>query len=279
MLAAAVSFAVMAASIKQAGGRLGTLELVFFRTLVAYLLIVLFEKHRGRSDAGNDRKGLWARALFGYVALVLYTWAIKHVDLGIASAMNQSSPIFVALFSFLFLKESVPRNVLLLVVVAFLGVVLVLSPDFTRLDAGAAVGFCSAAFAAMAYLMVRKLRNSERPLVIVRWYSLICAAFSAPLMLVEGFVFPSLTELGFMFLSGLTGLAGQLFMTYSYRYSRAALVSPFLYFAIPVSLLIGLVCFSEWPDASALTGVAVLVAASVLIGRVLAGGRPNQTDY
>jgi drug/metabolite transporter (DMT)-like permease len=268
MLLAAVAFALMSVGLKQAGLGLGTFQVVFFRSVIAWIILLAWERTQGPVVFGQDWKGLFSRAVFGFGALVLYTWAIKHIDLGLASALNQSSPIFVAVFSGLFLKERVPRAILPLAAFAFVGVCLIVTPDFRSVNSSALVGLASAALAALAYVQVRRLRHSESPSVIVRWFSFWSAAFALPLMLVEGYQQPTVLEWGALALSGLMGLLGQMFMTHAYRCSKAAMVSPFLYFQVLANLALGLVLFNEWPHGNALAGCFVLLLATFAIGRI-----------
>jgi drug/metabolite transporter (DMT)-like permease len=264
MVAAALSFSLMSALIKVASARIPTMQIVLFRGLIGVCGIALFELVRyGRLRPAGARGRLLARSISGFLALAAYVWAIAHVHLGVASALNQSSPLFVTLFALLFLGERPSLAVVALVVVAFVGVLLVVAPDFAAIDPNALVGLSSGVLAAVAYVLVRALRGSDPPFVIVRWFSAACALGAFPFALWQGVVWPLPME--FAVLSGVAvcSLLGQFGMTYAYRMTEASVVAPFMYTSVVASLLIGGVIWSEWPGVGALAGVALIVASSV----------------
>ncbi len=266
MVGAALCFAVMSAMFKIAVEDLSVFEVVFFRGFIGYLFIVAVERFKpSLRIAGKDRRGLFLRALYGYLSLVLYILVIDHVELGLASALNQSSPMFVVLLSYFLLGEH-PRLLLpMLVAVAFAGVCLIVSPDLSRLDPYAALGVLSSVLAAMAYITVRKLRNSDHPWVIVRNFTMWGALLALPPMLALGWKWPTPTQWVVVGVSGLAGLFGQFMMTHSYRLAEASVVSPFLYVSVLASFLFGWFFWSEWPAQGALMGCLLLVGASLAI--------------
>jgi len=276
MVGAALCFAVMSAMFKIAVADLSVFEVVFFRGIIGYLLMMAVERFNPSLRVpGKDRKGLFLRALYGYLSLVLYVLVIQHVDLGLASALNQSSPMFVVLLSFFLLGER-PRLVLpILAAVAFGGVCLIVSPDLSRLDPYAALGVLSSVLAAMAYITVRKLRASDHPWAIVRQFTMWGALLAFPPMMIMGWTWPTPTEWVVVGVSGVAGLLGQFMMTHSYRMAEASLVSPFLYVSVLASFLFGWFFWSEWPAQGALIGCLLLVGASLAIVITNGQARPG----
>ncbi|MBM4354521.1 MAG: DMT family transporter, partial [Deltaproteobacteria bacterium] len=255
MIGTALAFAVMSAMFKIAVEDLSVFEVVFFRGIIGFLVIMAVQWIRPEQrTAAKDRKGLFMRALYGYLSLVLYVVVIDHVHLGLASALNQSSPMFVVLLSFFLLGER-PRLILpVLVVIAFAGVCLIVSPDLSSLNLYAALGAMSSVLAALAYISVRKLRKTDTPWVIVRHFTMWGALLALPPMLVMGWQWPTLEQWLVLGVSGIAGLAGQLMMSHSYRLAEASLVSPFLYVCVLTSFLFGWFFWGEWPDRGAMLG-------------------------
>ncbi len=266
MIVAAVSFAIMAALIKVACTRLPPLQVVCFRGVVGFLLIVALERLRfGALRPGRDRPRLLLRALCGFGGLATYAWSIAHVDLGVASALNQSSPVFVALLSIPLLRERPSPLLLMLIAAACVGAWLVVAPDLTQVDAGALVGLASAVLSALAYILVRSMRTSENTWVIVRWFSGLSALFAVPFAFVTPWLMPQGLEWLALAGVGALGLFGQLAMTHAYQLEQASIVSPFLFLSVVVSLTLGWLFWDEWPALCTLGGVAVVVLASLAI--------------
>ena len=122
----------------------------------------------------------------------------------------------------------------------------------------------------LAYTWVRKLRKTDRPETIVRWCSGIVAVLGLPIMLIQGWVQPSAVELIILFALGFLSLSGQLCLTWAYRKGQAAVVSPFIYISVLLTLLAGWFFWAEWPGDTALGGAGLLVVSSIGIA-ILAG--------
>ncbi len=275
MLGAAASFAAFSAMVKLIADGVPLFEIVFFRGAVTFVLLVVWERLRfGGLACGVNRRGLTFRALLGMAGLIMYVYALNHVQLGLASALNQSSPVFVAIFAFMILGERPHPAIAGLVLAAFAGAMLIVSPDFRALDVHALVGLGSAVVSGLAYVWVRKLRTTDKPEAIVRWFSGITALLAIPIVTVQGWVAPSLVDGLLLFGVGAASLTGQLCLTYSYRLGEAAVVSPFLYASVLINLLVGWGFWSEWPTAGALAGAGLLVGSSVAIA-VLGGRTAN----
>jgi drug/metabolite transporter (DMT)-like permease len=273
MLGTAVSFALMAGLIKVAGRSYNPFEVVFFRGLVAWVGVLVLERvTTGRIARGENRRGLFLRAAFGMAALLLYVLAITRVDLGLANALNLSSPLFVALLSIPLLNERPGPVRWALVVVGFAGVWLILSPDLSDVNLYALGGLASGALSGVAYSLVRSLRGSDGPLTIVRWFSMWVAILVLPLAVAWGWTWPDAMGVAVLGAMGLLALAGQVLLTIGYRNAPAAAISPVMYLQVPLSLLIGVVGFGELPTPAALGGVALLLVSTVLLARFGDGG-------
>jgi len=278
MAGGAAAFATMAALIKVACAGVPTFEVVAARGLIGWLLLAGWELWRdGRLEPGRNRPRLVLRSVFGFAGIATYVWAIAHIDLGIASALNQSSPVFVALLSIVILRERPPAAVPLLVLVAFGGVCLVVAPDLRAIDWNAVVGAVSGLASAVAYLLVRALRHSDHPRAIVRWFSGACLVLSLPTVFVQPWVWPDLPEALALIGVAVFALLGQLGMTWAYHLAEASLVSPFLYVSVLGGLAWGWFLWGEWPGPLALLGIGLGVGSSLVVGWVggRAPGRPR----
>lgn len=275
MVGAAASFAVFSALVKVIGDDIPLFMLVFFRGAVAWLVLTVWEKSsRGAITHGVNRRDLAIRSLLGFGGLVTYLWALTHIELGLASALNQSSPVFVGLFAFLILRERPPRLVPVLVLVGFAGATLIISPDFRAVNIHAAIGLASAVMSGLAYTWVRKLRVTDRPETIVRWFSGIVMILGLPIMLIQGWVQPSFMEALILLAMGLFSLSGQLCLTWAYRKGQAAVVSPFIYVSVLLTLLAGWLFWDEWLGDAALIGTGLLVVSSIGIAVIAGRDRP-----
>jgi len=278
MLGAATSFASFSILVKLIGPEIPIFQIAFFRGSVALILLIGYLGLRGQPiPSGVNRKDLMIRSFLGFGGLMTYVYALNHIELGLAAALNQSSPIFVAVFAFLFLRERTGWIIAMLAVVGFCGAALVVSPDLSSINVHATVGLLSAVLSGLAYVWVRKLRMTDRPETIVLFFSGTVSVLSLPVAIHQGWVWPSLPQFAGLLGLGAFSLSGQLCLSWSYRLGRASVVSPYLYFSVLISLIVGWAVWSEWPASTALAGAALLIASSLAIGWRAAHLRPEET--
>ncbi len=264
MVLAGIAFAAMAALVK-CSRRLPVVELVFLRSVFALAaLAALLVRHR-RWPRASNRTLLLVRTICGLVAVGTYFYAIAHLDLAIASLLNQTSPVFVVSLAWFVPGERPAKSTTLLVLLAMFGCALLLSPGWTvpGFDAVAGlVGLSSGILSALAYTSVRLLRKTDRAIDIVFYFTTSALLVTAPFTALE-FVRPSPLEWGSMAGAGLAAAVGQLFMTKAYQVERAAVVSPFIYTCVLVSALFGLLFWGETPTPLAALGGLLIVGSGV----------------
>jgi drug/metabolite transporter (DMT)-like permease len=262
MLGATFCFALMNVVVRLTD-RIPVQEQVFFRSLITVVVIGAWLRFRGLSFAGRNRPLLVARGLSGTVALLAYFWTLHRMPLGTAVTLQHLSPIFTILFSALLLRES-PRPIQIpFFLLAFGGVVLLRGVD-TRvplLDMG--VGLFSAALSGLSYNLIRKLRSTDSPEVVVFWFPLVSLPFVGP-WTVATWVNPSLLEWAGLLLVGLLTTFGQVFLSIGYQRSRAREVSALNFLGILFALLFGYLIFGEGLDPQGAAGVLTLVLGVAL---------------
>ena len=131
--------------------------------------------------------------------------------------------------------------------IGFLGVILMLTPQFGVVDAtianeNRALGATFAIFAALctagATIQVRRLTATERTGAIVFYFSLFSTVIGLA-TIVLGWTMPSLTDFGILVVIGILGGIGQILLTQSYRFGDASLIAPFEYTTMIWALLLG----------------------------------------
>jgi len=126
---------------------------------------------------------------------------------------------------------------------------------------------------ALAMISIRRMgEQGESNVTIVLWFG-VGSTILAGLLSIPVWVTPTWIALAGMLAIGLVTLAAQLLMTEGYRSGETTLVAPFEYGAIIYTTLMGIVIWREIPDAWDYTGIAIIVAAGLLVWRHEAGGK------
>src|SRR5699024_4356756 len=108
MLLAAFSFSLMETSVKLAVD-LPLMQKVFVRNLFVFFVAMYIMFKNIESFKGNNLSFLTLRSVLGLLGVILYFFALSNLVLADASILNNTSPFFVIVFSFIFLKEPIKK--------------------------------------------------------------------------------------------------------------------------------------------------------------------------
>jgi drug/metabolite transporter (DMT)-like permease len=273
MVASAFLFAVMAALIKSAARGVPTTQVVFVRNLVhAALFVPLW--WFGTSRTLGSIPLLVLRGVLGLCALEAYAWtlgAMKLADAWILQAMN---PVFVALLAPLLLKEPSPRHVWAALALGMGGAVLVVRPGFDVGVVPGLIGVAGGLFSGLAYMTVRLLGRSERPLTVVMAFPLVAGPLSLPFAL-PVWRTPSPLEWLAMVGAALAAAGGQILMTIGLKGAHAAPATTATYVGFVFAAAIGWLAFAEAPAWTTLLGSLAIFVGVALLGRRGVTARPS----
>lgn len=263
MLLSAFFFALMAATVKSLQAYPLT-EKMFFRNFLGFVFAFVMVKKNGGSLKGNNRKLLLLRSVLGMLGVAAYFYSIQFLNLADAVIINKFSPFFVVLLSWLILKEKIGKGQIMALVLAIIGAGLVTKPTFSVTVVPALIGLMASMFAGMAYVTVSYLRKSDSPETIVFYFTLVTSLCMVPFALSGGWIVPTGMDILKALGLGVFSTAGQIFMTYGYRYADASEVSIYSYSDIIYSMVIGIFLFSELPDYLTLVGGITILAAGFI---------------
>lgn len=266
-------FVVMAGIIKSVSGHVPPGQSVFFRSLFAIPVIVVWLMMRKELRIGfktqNPMNHVW-RGVIGTSAMAMTFGALGLLPLPEMTAIGYAMPIFVVIFAAMFLNETVRLFRLVTVAVGLIGVMIIMAPrlsvdviDVTE-TLGAVLALGAAVCAALAQVFIRKLTKTETTSSIVFWFSVTASGLSL-LTIYWGWVVPTPKEAALLILAGFIGGVGQILLTSSYRLADASFVAPFEYSSMLFSIAIGFVFFDEVPTLTTLVGAAVVIAAGIMI--------------
>ena len=264
MIFGSVCFGTMNALVKWTAFHADVWMIIMVRSAVIALAVAIFAASRGLSLKVSDKRKMLLRCVVGLTAMILYFTALGRIPIGQAVTLQYTAPLFVALLSGRVIRERVEPIVALLVGSAFAGIVLIVSPDLSSIDSDALLALGSGFFAAMAYMYVRELRNTDSASSVVFWF----AAFS-----VVGSIFqalPDVAGLEWKTVAALIGIGigaggGQVGITMAYHRANAAWVSAFSYLTVIVATFYGFTLFNETLGASDWLGGLLIVGSGIAL--------------
>ncbi|MDO8266723.1 MAG: DMT family transporter [Moraxellaceae bacterium] len=259
----AFMFATMGVFIRLASHTVGNEIVVFARNLAGLALLLPFMLMQGTASLKTRvfPRHLW-RALTGLTAMYGFFYAIAHLPLSSAMIFTYSSPVFIPLVAWLFLKEPMTRRAWLSALIGFVGVALVCKPDEGLVNQFALIGLGSSILAATAFVTVRALGATEPATRVVFYFALISTVVSTIPLLWTGRQI-TLHEFGLLAAVGILATLSQLCLTRAYALAPANRIGPVTYLAIVVAGIYAWGLWGETPDGYALAGTGLILAASL----------------
>ena len=262
MVLATMFFAVMNIMVKYIP-RIGAVEIVFFRSIVSFVMSYAVLRVKHIPIWGNNKKWLIIRGLAGSAGLLFFFATIKLMPLGSAIAIQYMSPIFTSLLGIYFVKEKVKPLQWVFFGLAFAGVIAIQGFD-PRVTLGhALLGVAGALSAGMAYNSIRKLKDSDNPLVIIFYFPLVTIPITGAYLLFN-WITPTPFELVVLIGIGVMTQFAQYFMTRAYQSDTLSKISSIQYLGIIFALAAGYLFFGETYDFSSSLGIVVIVISVIL---------------
>lgn len=268
MVVAAALFTLMNLWIKEMGQKhgFGTGELVFWRMAFSALVLGMMAKAQGKTFATPHLKAHLNRSVSGTLGMFCIFYAVVHLPLATGVTLSYTSSIFLALLSFLVLKEKIPTYTQLMLVLGFAGVVLLLNPSFkSGQEVAALVGLLGGLLAGWAYLQVRELSLLGEPAWRVVFYlSLVGTVMGAAWATVSGWHMPSGAAWLYILGIGASALGAQLAMTHAYKVGRKFTVAALAYLTVVFSTLAGIFWLGDKIGWQEWLGMVIIVLSGVL---------------
>lgn len=264
---AALAFALMAAGVKAASALVRSELIVFFRSAVGLLVLLPWLLRHGAGAIRTARLGghLW-RAAFGVCAMYAFFYALGHLHLAEAILLTYSTPLFIPFIAWAWIREPPPPVIFPAISLGLIGIVLIARPQAgLELSPASIAGILSGVCAAAAMVSIRRIADTEPAPRIVFYFSALSTLIAAvPLFWSWSAV--SGEALALLVAIGVLATLGQLCLTRAYALAPAARVGAFTYVAVVFGGLIGWALWAERPDATSLTGMALVVACCLLAG-------------
>lgn len=280
MLISTLFSAVNGALAKMLSEELSALEIVFFRSLIGMVLILIMLKHTPPSLGGGRPWRLLLRGLLGFSAMILFFYTITTIPLGEAITLNKTSPLFVAVLAFFLLKERLSLKGIAALFMGFAGVVLVTKPMGITTGYEHFLGVLGGFLAAAAYATIRSIKAYYDPRVIVLSFMgmgtviplmmfFVAAVYTPPPFLeflISDFVLPtSPGTWALIALLAAIATLSQWLLTKAYTTTHAGIIGIVSYTNIPFAIFFGTLLGDALPDLFAFLGICLIITGGLLV--------------
>ncbi len=266
MIIAGVCFALVHAAVKFIP-QIPSHEIVVARSFVSLIMTWFALKAARISPWGQNRPMLVFRGAAGTGALILYFYTLQKMPLATAVTIQYLHPIITVILASFFLRERATAGQWFCFAASFVGVVMVRGFDTSVEPVDLALGVASALLSAVAYNLIRALRNEDHALVVMFYLPLISFITVIPWTFFH-FVMPQGIEWLILIGIGIFTQTAQYFMTRAYQLDTAANISNLNYLGILYASGIGFLLFDETPLFLSVLGIATIVGSALLSARL-----------
>ena len=268
-LSAVVFGLVVGLIIKVLSDDLSLLTTLFYRFLfcLPLILLVALWARGGEFLELKQKKTMLFRIVFGLAGIPLWFLALRNISLGQATALFQSSVLFVTLASPLLLSERVGPFRMSAVLVGMVGIVLLTDPFSAPLTKGILYALAGAVVHAGLVLSLRRLGKRDEPVTIALLHNL--AGFvvwsSCFLLFPDQWQVPVGQQWILLVALGVISSLLQLSFTFAYKFSDAVVVVTLRYLQVPSAGILGFILFSEVPTSVQVGGAIIVVTSCMFI--------------
>ena len=248
---------------------------VFVRFLMGFALICAVLLIRRQGPRPKRYHLLVGRTVTNFLAVYFFYQAVTVTSVAEGNILNMTYPVFLALFSWIFLRHQRDFPAVVMVLVAFAGIWLVLAPSRFSIQVdnlwGLASGI-SAAFSMIYLNMSRQYHDTET----VLFYMFGLGAVLTYALFYPHIRFPNAGEGSYLFWCAFFGVGGQYLLTIGFRFVTAVEGGIISSTRILLAAMLGPFLVGEAPLTPAgWIGALMIFCANVVLAtrKVLANGR------
>ncbi|MFY0634549.1 MAG: DMT family transporter [Vannielia sp.] len=263
--------------VKYLGESYSPFQIVFFSTLIGFPLAV-FMLMRDASDGNLRPKHPWwvaLRTVSTVVTGVTVFYAFSVLPMAQTYAILFASPLLITILAIPILGETVRFRRWAAVIVGLCGVMVVLRPGSTPLDLGHLAAIVGALFHALSSIVVRKIGQDERSVVILLYPMMANFVVMACAMPFFYEPMPAI-DLGGLGVIAVFAFVATGIMIVAYKVGEAVIVAPMHYSQIIWAAIFGYFIFGESLDRWTVVGTLIIMASGLYI--VLREGRSTASE-
>ncbi len=224
---------------------ISALEVTFSRFFLGLIVFSAIIYKNSISLVPNRLSLLVWRGVLNTLAVILFFLASQYTTITNTHMLNMTYPFFIFLFSPLFFRsEKISAFLYLVLIFALIGIWLVINPSLSSVNKGDVFGLLSGIVAAFAVITLNLARKNDSTPVIL-FYLMSIGTVLNGLVMLPVFVWPRDGQWLLLLASAAVGVAGQICITYGYKYITARAGGLVSTSRILYAVILGMLVFSE----------------------------------
>ncbi|HUU72536.1 MAG TPA: DMT family transporter [Burkholderiales bacterium] len=273
MFGAIVSFSTMAIAGRELSSELTTFQILFYRSLAGFVLMVMLLSRSGWWQLKTRHFGTHLiRNLAHYGGQYGWFYGIALIPLAEVFAIEFTMPIWTAILAALMLGERISRRRALAIAIGFAGVLVMLRPGIAAVSPAALAVLAAAFLYGFAHTLTKRLSGTDTPMAIL-FYTTAVQLPLALLPALHDWTWPSLAAWPWVVGVGAAALSAHYCLTRAFILEDAAVVMPIDFLRLPFIAVIGYIFYDEPLEFWVFVGATIVFAGSWLNLRAGPGNR------
>ena len=262
-----VFFSIMVIFIRKASENLHILEVVFFRNLLAFIVMLPLLTSTGLAAIKmNNTKLFFMRGFFGAIGMLAGFTCLTLIPLAQATAISFSKPIFITIGATIFLGEIIKARRIAAIIIGIIGMLIIVQPGVNSLSFGIMLAIVAALAHSVNALIVKKLTLTDSPQAIVMWMAIILIPITF-IPAVTVWQWPSFETWLYLWGIAIVGTLAHFSWTKSYTMAEITSLESIEFIKLPIMALFGWMIFSEIPGTWTWIGGSIIFISTIYISR------------
>ena len=238
------------------------------------LLAMLLARSEGVKALALPRDKLqWVRGIAVSCSAIGMFFAVWVMPLSEATTIAFSQPVITALLAMVFLGERARKSTWIASGMAFVGVIIVLRPNFEATGLAALFPLMGASGMAVAIIANRKV-HGRASVLAMQYYMSVTAMIFLTIVTLAGHLsglepftltWPHWSVMARCALIGCTATLGQWLIYMGTAKAGAGTIAPMTYGQLLMATTLGAMFFGDVPDALAMLGAAIIIGAGLYL--------------
>tara|TARA_B100001741_G_C16488512_1_gene568508 strand:- start:6 stop:950 length:945 start_codon:yes stop_codon:yes gene_type:complete len=285
ILAAMLIFAVQDSLMKYIYNSVSLYEVYIIRTVISFILVIIFLKILKKPIVFKTHYPLLTlcRVILFFFGFSSFYVSLTIMPLATATALFFVTPFLITIFAKFILKDQIGLRRWIAVIVGFIGVYIILNPNFDDFDYFSLTPILCAFCYSLSMIIIKK--TSEKDNVYQQMFQFYIGATIISIIFyffigdgryntidnpAAQFIFREWFSnlefsLIYMITLGFTAAAAFLLIFSAYRIASPAVISPFEYSILIWSTLSGWIFFNEIPNINTMIGMFLIVVGGIYI--------------
>ena len=285
ILAAMLIFAIQDSLMKYIYNSVSLYEVYIIRTVISFILVIIFLKILKKPIIFKTHYPLLTlcRVILFFFGFSSFYISLTIMPLATATALFFVTPFLITIFAKFILKDQIGLRRWIAVIVGFIGVYIILNPNFDDFDYFSLTPILCAFCYSLSMIIIKK--TSEKDNVYQQMFQFYIGATIISIIFyffigdgryntidnpAAQFIFREWFSnlefsLIYMITLGFTAAAAFLLIFSAYRIASPAVISPFEYSILIWSTLSGWIFFNEVPNINTMIGMFLIVVGGIYI--------------